>query len=182
MAVRLLSKRAVVMARKKVSKTKTIEKSDQSVSCPHCQGRAQTLPGQGDPQSKLVFVGEASGSENDPAESLLTKMIEAMGWSRERVYLLNLTRPHETQSICESCLNRQFESLNPSIVVALGQFASQALLKTTVPISELRGSFHPFRGAQLMSTFHPAYLLRSPSAKKTAWEDLKKVVAELGKR
>ncbi len=138
-----------------------------------------------------MFVGEAPGRDEDiqgipfvgRAGQLLTKMIEAMGYSRDDVYIANVIkcRPPENRNpepdevaACEPFLFRQVESIRPKVIVALGTFAAQALLKTQDPISRLRGRVYKYGGARLIPTFHPAYLLRSPDRKRDAWEDLKK--------
>jgi DNA polymerase len=115
-------------------------------------------------------------------------MIEAMGQTRDTVYIANVIkcRPPENRNpepdevaTCEPFLFRQIDIVRPKVIVALGKFAAQTLLRTDTPISKLRGRWHDLRGAQLMPTFHPSYLLRSPDKKRDAWEDLKKVMALL---
>jgi DNA polymerase len=165
--------------------------------CKLCSGRKTIVIGEGNPQARLVFVGEGPGEQEDlkgrpfvgKAGQLLDRMIEAIGLKRSDVYICNVVkcrppgnRNPEADEI-ESCapfLARQLDLIRPQIVVALGKFAAQTLLQTETPISRLRGDFKPYRGAQLMPTFHPAYLLRNPESKKEAWEDLQKVAKELG--
>ncbi len=168
------------------------------VRCKLCSGRTKIVVGEGNPRAKLVFVGEAPGEQEDlqgkpfigRAGQLLEKMIEAMGLSRADVFICNVVKcrppgnrnpePDEIAA-CEPFLFRQLDVLQPQVVVALGKFAAQTLLRTEVRISDLRGRFHPYRGgAKLMPTFHPAYLLRNPPSKKEAWDDLKQVMKELG--
>ncbi len=169
-------------------------------ACTRCKlaglGRRQVVFGVGNPSADLMFVGEAPGADEDAqgepfvgrAGQLLTKMIEAMGQTRDTVYIANVIkcRPPENRNpepdevaTCEPFLFRQIDSVRPKVIVALGKFAAQTLLRTDTPISRLRGHVHQLRGAQLMPTFHPSYLLRSPDKKRDAWEDLKKVMALL---
>lgn len=163
----------------------------------HALGRRQVVFGAGNPQARLMFVGEAPGEDEDlqgepfvgRAGQLLTKIIEAMGMTREQVYIANLIKcrppgnrnpePDEVAT-CEPFLFEQLGIIQPRIVVPLGKFAAQALLRTTEPITKLRGRVFEWRGASLIPTFHPAYLLRNPPAKREVWEDMKKVRDLLG--
>lgn len=165
--------------------------------CKLCQNRNSIVVGEGNPQASLVFVGEGPGEQEDlqgrpfvgAAGQLLDRMIAALGLGREDVYICNVVKcrppgnrnpePDEI-SACEPFLLRQLAAIQPRVIVALGKFAAQTLLKTDVGIMRLRGNFHPCLGTELMPTFHPSYLLRTPSAKKEAWEDLKKVAQKLG--
>lgn len=164
--------------------------------CTRCklstQGRTQTVFGVGHPQARLMFVGEAPGEDEDTrgepfvgrAGQLLTKIIEAIGMTREQVYIANIIKcrppgnrnpePDEVAT-CEPFLFEQLGIVRPRVVVALGKFAAHSLLRTTEPITKLRGRVFEFRGASLIPTFHPAYLLRNPPAKRDVWEDMKKV-------
>jgi uracil-DNA glycosylase family 4 len=164
----------------------------------HTLGRAQIVFGVGNPAADLMFVGEAPGADEDVqgvpfvgrAGQLLTKMIEAMGFAREDVYIANVIKcrppdnrnpdPDEVLS-CEPFLFRQIESIRPVVIVALGAFAAKALLKSEQPISKLRGQVHDYHGAKLIPTFHPSYLLRSPGQKKYAWDDLKRALSLMGR-
>jgi uracil-DNA glycosylase len=168
--------------------------------CTRCKlhtTRKNIVFGVGSPDADLVFVGEGPGANEDlqgepfvgEAGQLLTKMIEAMGWSRDTVYICNIVKcrppgnrnpqPDEI-SQCEPFLVKQLAALRPRVIVALGKFAAQVLLrKPDAPISTLRGKFHEYQGIPVMPTFHPAYLLRTPSAKRTVWEDLQRVMGEL---
>jgi DNA polymerase len=173
--------------------------------CTRCKlhsTRRSIVFGVGAADTPLMFVGEAPGEQEDrrgepfvgPAGQLLDKMIEAMGWTRGAVYIANTTKcrppanrnpqPDELAQ-CMPFLHAQIAAIAPRIIVALGRPASNQLLGTDAPISALRGRFHdyalPADGVRLkvMPTFHPAYLLRDPSKKRTAWEDLKLVMAEL---
>jgi uracil-DNA glycosylase family 4 len=164
----------------------------------HTQGRKQIVFGVGNPTADLMFVGEAPGADEDAqgipfvgrAGQLLTKMIEAMGFARDEVYIANVLKcrppgnrnpePDEIAT-CEPFLFRQLASVEPKVVIALGAFAARTLLKTDDPISRLRGRVFDYRGAKLIPTFHPSFLLRSPGYKREAWEDLKKALALLGR-
>ncbi len=162
----------------------------------HTLGRKQIVFGSGNPNADLMFVGEAPGADEDEqgvpfigrAGQLLTKIIEAIGLTRDDVYIANVikcrppgNRNPEPDEIaeCEPFLVRQIESIRPKVIVALGTFAAHTLLRTDAPISKLRGVFHEYHGAQLLPTFHPAYLLRSPDKKRDVWDDMKKVRAVL---
>ena len=164
----------------------------------HTQGRKQIVFGVGNPTADLMFVGEAPGADEDAqgipfvgrAGQLLTKMIEAMGFTRDQVYIANVLkcRPPATGILkpdeiatCEPFLFRQLASVEPKVVIALGAFAARTLLKTDAPISRLRGRVFDYRGAKLIPTFHPSFLLRSPGYKREAWEDLKTALALLGR-
>ena len=166
--------------------------------CKLCAGRKQIVFGSGNPRARLVFVGEGTGEEEDaqghpivgPAGQLLTKMISAMGLRRDDVYICNVVKcrppgnrnpePDEIAA-CEPFLRAQLHSIGPEVVVALGKFAAQTLLREATPITRLRGQWRTYQGMKLMPTFHPAYLLRSPAEKKPCWEDLKAVMAVLAK-
>lgn len=157
--------------------------------------RTNIVFGEGNPQARLMFVGEGPGADEDlsgrpfigRAGQLLTKMIEAIGLSRDEVYIANVvkSRPPENRnperdevSACLPFLRRQIGVVRPQLIVTLGNPATQTLLETTVGITRLRGQFHDYPrlpGVRVMPTFHPAYLLRSPDKKREAWEDLKKV-------
>ena len=164
--------------------------------CKLCAGRTNLVFGVGNPEAHLVFVGEGPGADEDvrgepfvgKAGQLLDKMIEAMGYARQDVYICNVVKcrppgnrnpePDEIAA-CEPFLKKQLAAIRPRMIVALGKFAAQCLLRDDAPISRLRGTFRSYEGIQLMPTFHPAYLLRDPTKKKEAWEDLKTVMAAL---
>jgi uracil-DNA glycosylase len=167
------------------------------VRCKLCElGRSQVVFGVGNPKARLMFVGEAPGEDEDRqgepfvgrAGQLLTKIIEAISLSREQVYIANVIKcrppgnrnpePDEVAA-CEPFLFRQIAAVQPQVIVTLGKFATQCLLRTTDPITRLRGREFEYRGATLVPTFHPAYLLRNPPAKREVWEDMKKVRALL---
>jgi uracil-DNA glycosylase len=156
----------------------------------HSQGRTQIVFGVGNPQADLMFVGEAPGADEDVqgipfvgrAGQLLTKIIEAIGLTRDDVYIANVIKcrppgnrnPEQDEvNTCEPFLYRQIDIIKPKVIVALGTFAAKALLQSTDPISRLRGRTYDYRGAKLIPTFHPAYLLRNPSSKREVWEDMK---------
>jgi len=162
----------------------------------HRMGRRQIVYGVGNPDASLMFVGEAPGHDEDlqgipfvgRAGQLLTKIIEAIGLSRDDVYIANVIkcRPPENRNpepdevaSCEPFLFRQVQAIKPQVIVALGTFAAQALLRTNDPISRLRGKIFHYGDARLIPTFHPAYLLRSPERKREVWEDMKLVRALL---
>jgi uracil-DNA glycosylase len=165
--------------------------------CKLCQGRKQIVFGSGNPRARLAFVGEGPGAEEDAqglpfvgaAGQLLTKMVQAMGLRRDDVYICNVVKcrppgnrnpePDEIEA-CEPFLRAQLQSIGPEVVVALGKFAAQTLLRESTPITRLRGQWRTYQGMKLMPTFHPAYLLRNPAEKKPCWEDLKAVMAVLG--
>jgi DNA polymerase len=174
---------------------------DEMGDCQRCKlapSRKNLVYGVGNPDADLVFVGEAPGADEDAqgepfvgkAGQLLTKMIEAMGYSRADVYICNVLKcrppgnrnpePDEVAS-CEPFLKRQLAAIRPRMIVALGKFAAQCLLRDDTPITRLRGGFRSYEGIPLMPTLHPAYLLRDPSKKKLAWEDLKAVNAALAR-
>jgi len=158
----------------------------------HTQGRTQIVFGVGSPNADLMFVGEAPGADEDAqgvpfvgrAGQLLTKIIEAIGLTRDDVYIANVIKcrppgnrnpePDEVET-CEPFLFQQIDLIKPKVIVALGKFGAQTLLRTLDPISRLRGRVYNYRGAKLIPTFHPAYLLRNPSSKREVWEDMKLV-------
>ncbi|PYU21669.1 MAG: hypothetical protein DMG32_20035 [Acidobacteria bacterium] len=168
--------------------------------CTRCKlhrRRTNIVFGVGNPHAELVFVGEGPGHDEDVqgipfvgrAGQLLTQMINAMGLSRDDVYIANVVkcRPPENRTpekdeiaTCLPFLLRQLTNINPKVIVCLGSVAAQALLNTNKSISHFRGQWFDFRGAKLMATYHPAYLLRNPQAKPEVWADLKKVMALLG--
>ncbi len=158
--------------------------------------RKNVVFGSGNPNAKLVFVGEAPGQDEDiqglpfvgKAGQLLTKIIESIGQSRESVFICNVLKcrppgnrnpiPQEISN-CEPYLIDQINLIQPKIICALGTFAAQTLLKTEDKISSLRGRFYDYHGSKLLCTFHPAYLLRNPEEKRKVWEDMKMIRAEL---
>jgi DNA polymerase len=160
--------------------------------------RTQVVFGVGSRQAELMFVGEAPGADEDEqgepfvgrAGQLLTKIIEAMGYTRQDVYIANILKcrppnnrvplPEESAN-CLPYLLRQIELLQPKVIVALGATAVRGLLGLEGSISRVRGTWLLFQGVPLMPTFHPAYLLRNPSAKREVWQDMQAVLTKLGK-
>ncbi|MFN8057831.1 MAG: uracil-DNA glycosylase [Vicinamibacterales bacterium] len=162
----------------------------------HTLGRKQIVFGVGNPEADLMFVGEAPGRDEDiqgepfvgRAGQLLTKIIEAIGLTRDLVYIANVIkcRPPENRNpepdevtACEPFLFAQIKTINPKVIVALGSFAARAMLRTDAPISKIRGRVYTLGSVKLVATFHPAFLLRSPDRKRDTWEDMKKVRALL---
>ncbi len=160
--------------------------------CKLAPGRTNIVFGSGNPHAELMFVGEAPGADEDEqglpfvgrAGQLLTRIIEAISMRRADVYICNIlkcrppaNRNPESDEIasCEPFLFRQIDSVAPRVICALGTFGAQTLLRTKEPISRLRGTFIDYRGAKLMATFHPAYLLRNPNEKRRVWEDVQKI-------
>lgn len=169
-------------------------------SCELCEKRTQTVFSRGTPQSRLCFVGEGPGADEDAqgepfvgkAGQLLDRMIQAMGFSRDEIYVCNVVkcRPPdnrkptaEEMTACSSFLHRQLELVDPRVIVALGATALEGLLgKNAGKITAVRGNWRLYRGkVPVMPTFHPAYLLRTESAKKDVWSDLKLVVEQMGR-
>lgn len=165
-------------------------------ACALHETRTNPVFGSGDPDARLMFVGEAPGADEDKqglpfvgrSGKLLTKMIEAMGFKREEVYIANVLKsrppgnrdpkPDEVQA-CEPYLKRQIEIIKPLLICALGAHAAHTLLKTDTPIGKLRGRFYDYNSVPLLATYHPAFLMRSPSYKKEAWKDLQLLIDEL---
>jgi uracil-DNA glycosylase len=163
--------------------------------CQRCRlatTRKTIVFGQGNPNARLMFVGEAPGADEDEqglafvgkAGQLLTKIIEAIGMRREDVFIANAIKcrppqnrnpePDEVLS-CQPFLEKQIDAIRPTVLVGLGKFGAHWLLKTAEPITRLRGRLGQYKGITVMPTYHPAYLLRNPGAKKEVWEDMKVV-------
>jgi DNA polymerase len=164
--------------------------------CRLCEGRTQIVFGVGSPEAALMFVGEGPGADEDRqgepfvgrAGQLLTRIIESMGLDRREVYIANVVkcRPPENRTpqadeiaTCSPFLFQQVKAIRPRVIVCLGTPATQTVLGTRATITHLRGVFRDLDGIRIMPTFHPAYLLRNPAAKKEVWEDMKKVMAFL---
>jgi len=160
--------------------------------CRLCQGRSTIVFGSGNPRPSLVFIGEGPGKEEDQqglpfvgrAGQLLTKMIQSIQLQRNDVYICNVVkcRPPENRipsedevATCSPFLFRQLSVLRPKLICCLGLTATQTILKVKGSLGRLRNKIHTFQDIQVIATYHPAYLLRNPSAKKEAWEDLKKI-------
>jgi DNA polymerase len=161
--------------------------------CKRCKlhsTRKNIVFGSGNPQAKVMFIGEAPGADEDEqglpfvgrAGQLLTKIIEAIDFSRDQVYIANIikcrppgNRNPEGDEIaaCQRFLFRQIAVIKPVIICALGTYAAQTLLQNKSPIGQLRGQLFDFQGTKLIATYHPAYLLRNPSEKRKTWDDVK---------
>ena len=167
--------------------------------CPLAATRQHVVPGQGALQPDIMFIGEGPGADEDEqglafvgrAGQLLTKMINAMGYTREQVFIGNIVkcRPPgnrvptpEEMAGCIPYLKRQIAVIQPKLIVCLGATAARGLVNETLPIGKARGSWREFEGIPVMLTFHPAYLLRDPRQKAPCWADLKAVLARLGKQ
>jgi DNA polymerase len=167
--------------------------------CRLCKTRTNAVPGEGDPQARLVFVGEGPGADEDAtgrpfvgrAGQLLDKMIAAMKLRREDVFIANIVKcrppdnrvPAQDEVVaCEPYLMRQLEIIRPEVICALGATAACTLLEMREPMAKLRGKWYDWRGIRLIATYHPAYLLRPTGAKDKpkAWQDLQKIMAVLG--
>lgn len=175
-------------------------RTDIGPSCNRCKlhkARTNIVFGVGNPKAELVFVGEGPGHDEDVqaepfvgrAGKLLTQMIEAMGLRRPDVYICNVVkcRPPENRlpekdeiTTCSPYLVRQLDVIKPKVICCLGACSAQTLLNTTQGISRYRGAWFDYRGAKLIATYHPAYLLRNPAAKGEVWKDLQKIMALLG--
>jgi DNA polymerase len=163
--------------------------------CQRCKlgaTRKNLVFGQGSPNARLMFIGEAPGADEDEqglafvgkAGQLLTRIIEAIGMTRDQVFITNIlkSRPPQNRNpepeeilACQGFLDRQIDAIQPRVIVALGKFAAHWVLKTAEPITRLRGRMGEYKGIPVMPTYHPAFLLRTPSAKKEVWEDMKVV-------
>jgi uracil-DNA glycosylase len=163
-----------------------------SKCCQLCRTRTNLVFGSGNPNARLMFVGEAPGRDEDlqglpfvgRAGQLLTRIIESIGLKRDEIYICNILKcrppdnraPFPTEILaCEPYLQRQIDIVKPEVICALGKFAAQTLLGVQTPITQLRGKFYDYNGIKLMPTFHPAYLLRNPGDKRLVWEDMKKI-------
>jgi uracil-DNA glycosylase family 4 len=191
------------MAMPKTSKnTSTLDQiKNELAGCTRCRlhkGRNNIVMGQGNPNASLMFVGEGPGRDEDiqglafvgRAGKLLTKIIEAMGFTREEVFIGNVVkcRPPENRNpendeiaTCIPFLDKQIAAIKPKVIVCLGTFAAQTLLNTDEKISHLRGKCLDRDGVTIVPTYHPAFCLRNPNMKKPVWEDMKKVMEILGK-
>jgi DNA polymerase len=164
--------------------------------CRLSEKRKTVVFGEGDPKASVMFIGEGPGAEEDrtgrpfvgQAGKLLDRMIFAMGFEREEVYIANVVKcrppgnrdPKDDEvAACAAYLDRQIDLIGPAVIVALGKPASRRLTGTNNPMGALRGRWSSYRGVPLMPTFHSAYLLRNPKAKREVWEDLKLVMQRL---
>lgn len=175
--------------------------ADKVSRCTRCpvlvENRTQTVFGVGNPMARVVFFGEAPGADEDAqgepfvgrAGQLLNKIIEACTFKREDVYIMNVIKcrppnnrrpePDEVAN-CSEYRERQFEIIRPEYIVCLGATAAQALLGDQWSIGKLRGKIHQYGNAKVIATYHPAYLLRNPSAKADVWEDMKMLMKDMG--
>lgn len=183
------------------SEVMTLEEIREEIGdCTRCQlheGRTNLVFGDGNTKARLMFVGEGPGRDEDMqgkpfvgrSGKLLTKIIEAMGLTRDDVYIGNVVKcrppnnrtPEQNEmDTCEQFLFKQIRFINPEVIVCLGATAAKSILKTKASLGSLRGKFHMYSGTKLMVTYHPAALLRNPNFKKPAWEDMQVVMKELG--
>lgn len=190
------------VATEEISTAATLEiLRDEVAACTKCDElattRTQTVFGVGNPHARLCFLGEAPGADEDrlgepfvgKGGQLLNKILEACGLKREDVYILNVIKcrppgnrnptPQEAEN-CRPYLLRQLELIQPEFICCLGAVAAQNLLQTTDAIGKLRGKVHDYHGFQVVCTYHPAYLLRNPAAKKFTWDDMKLLMREMG--
>ncbi|MDD3053984.1 MAG: uracil-DNA glycosylase [Endomicrobiaceae bacterium] len=176
--------------------------------CPLGNYRLNAVFGVGNPYSDILFIGEGPGFQEDHqgepfigrAGNLLDKIIEAMGFTRQSVYIANIVKCHpmkdptnpelrandrpptpEEMAICKPYLDKQIELISPKVIITLGASSSRALIQTDEVISSLRGNFKEYMGIKVMPTYHPAALLRNPNLKKDVWSDMKKVLSILKK-
>ena len=185
----------------RASQRKLYELRSQMGNCQRCRlagGRTTIVFGSGNPCAPLMFVGEGPGREEDmkglpfvgAAGDLLTRMINAMQFTRDEVYIANIVKCRPPQNrdpepdevdTCMSFLEKQIEIIAPKALVLLGRVAAQSLLRVSTSITAMRGAFKDYKGIPAMVTYHPAYLLRNPKAKKTVWDDLQQVMKIFGK-
>ena len=173
---------------------------DEVAQCTLCHElantRTQTVFGIGNPQARLCFLGEAPGADEDRlgepfvgrAGQLLNKILEACGLKREEVYILNVLKcrppgnrnplPEESEN-CRRFLDRQLQLIDPEYICCLGAVAAQNLLNTTEAIGRMRGKIHEYRGIKVVCTYHPAYVLRNPQAKRPVWDDIQLLMGEM---
>jgi DNA polymerase len=192
----LLSKNENITENKEADLEKLYQEMKTCQRCPLGKTRRNLVFGTGNPSARIVFVGEAPGADEDEqglpfvgrAGQLLTDIIKAMKLERKDVYICNILkcRPPGNRNplpdeigLCEPFLKKQLQIISPRVICALGKFAAQTLLKTDIPITVLRGRFHSYEGIKLMPTYHPAYLLRNPSAKKLVWADVQMIMREV---
>ena len=170
--------------------------------CPLSRERTQAVPGEGNFATEIMFVGEAPGADEDAqgrpfvgkAGQLLTRIIQAMKFSREEVFITNVVkcRPPQNRTPlrseveeCQVYLLGQIETIEPKVIVALGKVAADFFIPSGLPMTRMRGDFHEFGKILIMPTFHPAYIIRNEGnkqIKKLVWEDMKKVMAASGRK
>ncbi|MGH7178086.1 MAG: uracil-DNA glycosylase [Tepidisphaeraceae bacterium] len=192
---------SVLPTEEKVQHLRELDESEvrACTKCRLCDGRTQTVFGEGNPDAGVMFIGEAPGRTEDEtgrpfvgrAGELLTRMIAGMGLRRDQVYIANIVkcRPPENRepapdevATCTPYLQRQIEIIRPKVIVTLGRPATEHMLARKVAITRLRGQWHEWRGIKLMPTYHPAYLLRNytQATRGEVWSDLQLVMKELG--
>lgn len=188
------------------SKKKTFSLLEKEIkrcqACPLAKTRKNAVPGEGDIETDLMFVGEGPGRDEDiqarpfvgKAGQLLTRIIKAMKFEREKVYITNVVkcRPPDNRNpkvseieTCQRFLLRQIELISPKVIVTLGNVPTRYFLNKNAGITSLRGNFYLYHGIRIMPTFHPSYLVRNEDnieLKRMVWEDMKKVMAVLGKK
>ncbi len=186
---------------KKTKTEKLQELKEKFISCTLCplakEGRKNIVFGHGNPNTKLMLVGEGPGRDEDTqgipfvgrAGQLLTKIIAAMGLDRKDLYISNVVKcrppnnraplPNESKTCKNNILFNEINIIKPKVICTLGSVATQELLEKPISISKIRGQFIKYNESLLMPTFHPAYLLRNPSQKKAVWEDMKKIMKKL---
>lgn len=194
----------IIMTKKQKLK-ETAQKVSVCQKCELAKTRINTVPGEGNPNARLVFVGEAPGQSEDEqgrpfvgrAGKLLDNIIQAMGLTRDDIFICNILKCRPPQNrdplmceveACSPFLYEQLNALDPEIIVALGTHAAHTLLETKTPIGQLRGKMHNYHPAgldkpiKLAATYHPAYLLRNytTETRTKVWDDMKKVLKELG--
>jgi DNA polymerase len=203
----LAAKTSLLQVKKQKSSLQELDKLKEIVNsckkCPLGKTRLNAVFGIGSPEANLMFVGEGPGYDEDhkgepfvgKAGQLLTKIIEAMGQTRQSVYIANIVKCHpmidpsnpqkrandrpptpEEMSVCKNYLDMQLEIIKPKIIVTLGASSTKGLLDNQEPISKIRGLIRQYKGIKLMPTYHPAALLRNPNLKKIVWEDMKKII------
>jgi DNA polymerase len=205
--VELAAETSLLQVKKQKTSWQELDKLRQKVNsckkCPLGKSRLNAVFGIGCPNANLMFVGEGPGYDEDhggepfvgKSGQLLTKIIEAMGQTRETVYIANIVKCHpmidpaspqkrvndrpptlEEMSVCKNYLDMQFEIIKPKIIVTLGASSTKGLLNNQEPISKIRGLIREYKGIKLMPTYHPAALLRNSNLKKIVWEDMKKIM------
>lgn len=170
---------------------------DGCTRCRLSEKRKKVVVGEGAAESRVMFIGEGPGAEEDrtgrpfvgQAGKLLDRMILAMGFERDQTYIANVVKcrppgnrdPKDDEiAACSAFLDRQIDFIRPEVIIALGRFAANRLTGTEKPLGALRGKWSHYKGVPLISTYHPAYLLRTPADKRKVWDDLKLAMAKLG--
>jgi len=196
----LLPHRSLSTAGKKAALKALKKELGDCKRCSLSEGRKNIVFGEGNPDARLMFIGEAPGREEDlqarpfvgDAGMLLTRLIEKMGFNREDVYIANILKcrppmnrdPEKDEiELCKGFVERQIEIINPEVIISLGRISAQTFIgNAALKMKEIRGNFFDYKGVPLMPTFHPAYLLRNPKDKWLTWSDAKKVLDILKSR